>query len=82
MECGGMASNAMFAAQRLGARSGFIGSFGSDHLGLLKQQFLPVWKSNPLWDRRLDFQNCVNTHYLAWFLCYRWRPLQRVVEDR
>ena len=37
---GGMACNAMVAAQRLGATTGFIGSFGSDRQGQIKLQTL------------------------------------------
>lgn len=37
---GGMACNAMVAAQKLGATAGFIGSFGSDRLGQIKLQIL------------------------------------------
>jgi sulfofructose kinase len=37
---GGMACNAMAAAQKLGAATGFIGTFGSDKMGRLKLQAL------------------------------------------
>jgi ribokinase len=40
IEGGGMACNAMVAAQRLGAATAFIGTFGSDRLGQLKLQAL------------------------------------------
>ena len=42
---------------------------------LLHQQFLLIRKSNPGWVRRLDFQNCVNPDHIAWFICYRRRPM-------
>ena len=37
---GGMACNAMVAAQRLGSAAGFVGTFGSDRLGKIKLETL------------------------------------------
>ena len=40
LDGGGMACNAMVAAQKLGAAAGFVGTFGGDRLGQLKLQVL------------------------------------------
>ena len=40
LDGGGMACNAMVAAQKLGATTGFVGAFGGDRLGQLKLQLL------------------------------------------